>query len=333
MLGKKLRTRLAMVAMFAAAVTGTAVGVTGSPATAATGPVSNARILIPWSITAGQQPENITTIPGGDFLITLSRAAQVVEVTPAGQQRVVAQLPVPADGGVHTPVLGFDFASGIVRMPDGTLYVGYATGHADTTGIWRIRPGQAPERVIALAAGSFPNGMALDPGTGQIYFADSTAGTIWRFSSKGDSDARVWASGVALEQNGVFGLGVNGLKVHDDAVWTANSDRQTILRIPVRHDGSAGTVATWFRGLSLDDFAFISRSDVIVGAMDPDNKVAVIRPDGTYQIVLDGSDGLSGPTSIAITGGKIYVPSAGFITHKDPNLLVADINTREALRG
>jgi hypothetical protein len=67
--------------------------------------------------------------------------------------------------------------------------------------------------------------------------------------------------------------------------------------------------------------------------MGPDNKVAIIRPDGACQVALDGSDVLSGPTSIAITRGKIYAPSAGFLNHKDPSLLVADIKTREALRG
>jgi hypothetical protein len=64
----------------------------------------------------------------------------------------VTSLPKPPDGGINTPVLHFQFLSGIVRMPDGTLYLGYATGTSNLTGTWRVRPGGAPQRVIALSA-------------------------------------------------------------------------------------------------------------------------------------------------------------------------------------
>jgi hypothetical protein len=47
-------------------------------------------------------------------------------------------------------VLHFQFLSGLVRMLDGTLYLGSATGTNNLTGIWRVRPGGTPQRVIAL---------------------------------------------------------------------------------------------------------------------------------------------------------------------------------------
>lgn len=329
MSSKKLAARIAATAALVCAAT----GLTIAPSDAATAPVSNAHVLVPWSLAKGEQPENITAAPDGDLLITLSRADEVVEVTPAGRQRVVVKLPAPADGGVHTPVLGFAFLGGIVRTPDGTLYLAYSTGNADTTGIWRVRPGRAPERVVALGAGSFANGMALDPRTGQIYFADSTAGVVWRFSDRGRVRAAVWASDAKLRPTGVFGLGANGVKVHSGAVWVSNSDQKSLMRIPIRRDGTAGAVETTFTGSALDDFTFIKDSDVVVGAFDPDNEVAIIRPDGSYRVVLDASDGLQGPTSVQISHGKLYVNSAAFVTQKDPNLLVADIDIRAAIHG
>jgi hypothetical protein len=37
-------------------------------------------------------------------------------------------------------------------------------------------------------------------------------------------------------------------------------------------------------------------------------------------------DGLQGPTSIALRGNTVYVPSAAYLTAKDPNLLVAHLS-------
>jgi hypothetical protein len=56
--------------------------------------------------------------------------------------------------------------------------------------------------------------------------------------------------------------------------------------------------------------------------------VALIKPDGSYTIVLDARDGLQGPTSIAIRNHTIYVLSAAFLTHEAPNILVADFGIR-----
>jgi hypothetical protein len=327
------KLRMKIVSALLASVAAT--GVSASPVAAATAPVSNPRVLIHYDLAAGEQPENITAVPGGDFLVVLSRAAKVERITPQGGRRVVASLPVPADGGINTPVLGFNFASGIVRMPDGTLYIGYATGHDDSTGIWRVRPCAAPERVVALGGESFPNGMALDPRMRQIYFADSTLGDVWRFSARGGATAPVkWASGAKLDPTGLLGLGVNGLKIHKNAVWVSNADQGTLLRIPIGRKGTAGAVETKLTGPNIDDFTFIGHSDSIVAALDPANEVALIKPDGSYSIVMDSTDGLQGgPTAAAIGGGKLYVVTAGFLTHTDPNVVVADFDIRDAVRG
>ncbi|QUC59488.1 hypothetical protein IOD14_23575 [Streptomyces sp. A2-16] len=69
-----------------------------------------------------------------------------------------------------------------------------------------------------------------------------------------------WAATTALTPipSGT-GFGTNGIKVHDDAVRVSDTDRGTLLRIPVRRNGSAGPV--WIRATGLDgidDFAFTS---------------------------------------------------------------------------
>jgi hypothetical protein len=325
-----MRSRLLTRTAAAVALAAAAELPVGS-ARAATEPVSDPHVLIHYDLAAGQQPENIAPVPGGDFDVVLSRAAQVERISPQGRRRFLAALPVPADGGKDTPALGYSLATGIARTPDGTLYVGYAAGHDELTGIWRIRPGGEPRRIVALGADSFPNGMALDPRTRQLYFADSARGLIWRVPTTGGTPTR-WLDAPELKPTGLYGLGANGLKIHKGAVWVTNSDQGTLLRIPIEPGGAPGPIATRLTGPHLDDFTFIGGSDTIVATLDPDNKVALVQPDGTYRIVLTGQDGLQGPTSAAVRHGRLYVLNAAFLTHQDPNIVVADIDVRAATR-
>jgi hypothetical protein len=314
-------TMKAAVAAAAVAV----VAATAVTASAATEPVSNPRILVRYDLAAGQQPENVALEPDGNLDVTLSIAGQVERVTPTGQRQLLATLPAPSDGGVNTPVLGHSLATGLVRTADGTLYIGYAAGHDDLTGIWRVRPGGTPTRIVPLTAASFPNGMALDERTGTLYIADSTRETIWRVPITGGTPT-AWLSGPELKRS--TGLGPNGLRIHNAAVWLSNSDQGTLLRVPIEGNGRAGAVETKATGLPFfpDDFAFIGHTDKIIVALNVANEVALVQPNGSHTIVLTGADGLEGPTAVAIRQGKLYVLSAAFIL-KDPNILVADLAT------
>src|SRR5258708_25143588 len=167
-------TMKAAVAAAAVAV----VAATAVTASAATEPVSTPRILVHYDLAAGQQPENVALEPDGNLDVTLSTAGQVERVTPTGQRQLLATLPAPSDGGANTPVLGHSLATGLVRTADGTLYIGYAAGHDDLTGIWRVPPGGTPTRIVALTAASFPNAKGLGERTGNVYTPDSTLATI-----------------------------------------------------------------------------------------------------------------------------------------------------------
>jgi hypothetical protein len=140
--------------------------------------VSNPRILVHYNLAAGQTPENVAGLPNGDLVVTLALARQVVRITPQGHQQVLATLPAPADGGNDVPVTHKALTTGVLRIADGTIYVGYASGDDTLTGIWRIAPDQPPERVITLPGDSFPNGMSIDKRSGALFIADSVHGAI-----------------------------------------------------------------------------------------------------------------------------------------------------------
>ncbi|MBT2438784.1 hypothetical protein J7E93_01305 [Streptomyces sp. ISL-36] len=334
-------SRLPHLAAAAAAAVALTLLASG-PTSAGEPTVSDPRVVTHFDFTAGQTPESIALEPDGSADLTFSLARQVAHVDQHGDTRILATLPAVADPS--TPLIGAAVAMGIARAHDGTLYVNYATGTSET-GIWRIKPdGSAPEQIMELPADGLPNGLALDEECGMLYAADSVHGIVWRVPREGGTRT-AWAAGSALQPLPApagSGFGANGIKVHNGAVWVSNTDRDTLLRIPVRPDTSAGPIETRATGLNgIDDFAFTGHDDTLLAALITDNDVALVRPDGTHTVVLTEEDGLSNPTAVAV-GGKghkadghkadehngsdrtVYVTSASYFeTVKDPNLLLA----------
>lgn len=318
---KKLSTSALSAAVVVAAAAAT---LTPTSASAACAPLSGARIAVHFDLTKGQTPENIALAPGGTAYVTFAEGRQIAEVSRTGAIRILATLPVPADGGVHTPALGFPLTVGLVRAHDGTLYFLYATGTADLTGVWRLRPGGQPQRIAALPADGLPNGLALDPHTRTLYATDSVLGTIWSVPTAGGTPT-AWSTAPELASTGF--LGANGLKIHNGALWATNLDKGTVLRIPILPGGQAGEVRTEATGLpGIDDFAFTGHGDQLLAALNGPSEVALVQGDGSHSIVLTPADGLQNPTSIALRGDTVYVLSAAYVTAKDPNLLLAHLD-------
>jgi hypothetical protein len=288
---------------------------------------SNPRILVHYDLASGETPENVAELPNGDFVVTLALARQLVHITPEGDQQVLATLPAPPDGGAEVPITHKALTTGVLRIANSTIYVGYASGDDDLTGIWRIAPDRQHERVIALPGDSFPNGMSIDERSGALFIADSVRGAIWK-ASLADGTADIWTSGdelKPLELSGP-GFGVNGLKARDDAVYVSITGQKTLLRYPIESGGEAGAPHTVMSGHPLDDFIFMGDSDVILAASNVDSELAVIRADGSYQALLTSGDGLQNASSVLAQSGKVYVLSAAYVTQKDPNILVADLD-------
>ncbi|MFE2428976.1 SMP-30/gluconolactonase/LRE family protein [Streptomyces sp. NPDC059373] len=283
-------------------------------APAAAPPVTGPRIVAHFDLAAGQQPENIALEPDGAADLTFNAAHQVARVTPGGRVRILATL--PTGGG----------ATGIARARNGTLYVVYHAGTAALTGVWCLDRGGSLHRIAALPATGFPNGAALDERTGRLYVADSKAGTVWRVNIA-TGRVTAWAHANALTPNTgptASGYGVNGVKLRHSAVWVSNTDKGTLLRIPVRRNGSAGRLQVRASGLGgIDDFTFVGRTGSVLAAIDAAGKLVLLTPRGTRTTVLTATDGLSNPTSVALRGTTLYVPSAAYLTAKDPNLLLA----------
>ena len=112
-------------------------------------------------------------------------------------------------------------------------------------------------------------------------------------------------------------------------MWVSNTQLGTLLRIPIRPDGSAGPIQTTATGLAgIDDFAFTGPGHraPLPAAINRFSTVVLIRPGGSQQTVLTAADGLSNPSAIAVRGGTVYVLSAAYLTQTDPNIMLATLN-------
>ncbi|GHB47022.1 hypothetical protein GCM10010377_42470 [Streptomyces viridiviolaceus] len=297
-----------------------ALAVTATTATAIPGP--GVHFVAHLDIAGGQRPENIALEPGGGAVVTFAYSRQIARISLTGEVHILATLPEPPAGST-TPALSSPFLGGIVRTHDGTLYFLNATGSNDLTGLWRLRPGGAPQRIAALPADGLPNGLAIDQHERRLYIADSVLGTVWRVPAGGGTPTR-WATTPELAADGF--LGANGIKIHRGAVWVSNLDKGTVLRIPVTRHDKAGPVQTRATGLvNIDDFAFIGHGDTLLAAINADNEVALVEPSGRHKAMLTGADGLENPTSLAVRGTTAYIASGAYFTNNDPNLLAVRI--------
>jgi hypothetical protein len=304
-------TRSALIALVSAAAALVSV-----PPAMASVPVSP-RIVAHFDLAKGQTAENAAVLPDGSTDVTFAMANQVAHVSQDGMVTILAQL--PSSG--HCAIFPGPATLGIARAHDGTVYVAECSG-TSATGVWRVHPGAAPVQIAKLPSDGFPNGMALDNRTGDLYVADSLLGTVWKVPTQGGSPS-AWATGPTLDEISIGGA--NGLVVHNGAVWVGNLDQGIIVRIPIRGDGSAGPIETAVTGLTggLDDFSVIGRDNIIVAALNMVNEVVQVKPGHGSRVLLTAADGLSTPTSVRIRNGAMYVTSAAYFTGADPDLLVA----------
>jgi sugar lactone lactonase YvrE len=241
---------------------------------------------------AGEFPEGVAVDARGVAYVSLiAPVAQIRTIDRAGGQSVLAQFGAAGFGPL-----------GLAVNSAGDLYVALASFDPATRGVYRVGPDGSTTRLPGTGAILFPNGLALDP-RGDLYVTDSIAGAVWKVPRGGT--AAVWFQSPLLAGNGSVGLGfplgANGIAFGKNEVVVSNTEGAKLLRIAVLPDGGAGAASVVAQGAALagaDGVALDVFGDAFV-AVNSQNTLLRVSPDGSASTLATGADGLNNPASLA----------------------------------
>jgi len=152
--------------------------------------------------------------------------------------------------------IGQGTIGGLMTTANGDLYVALAAGL--DRGVWRVGRDEEIELLPDSDHIFFANGLAFDD-RGTLYVTESVStsvivsgkpagpGSIWRIPPGGE--AKLWMREEVLRGTGVLNfpvwLGANGIAYYHGNLYVTNTEKGTVMRIPILKDGSAGTPDVW----------------------------------------------------------------------------------------
>jgi hypothetical protein len=216
--------------------------------------------------------------------------------------------------------------------------------------VWKVDPETHATSMFMKAptiiAGKSPglNALTFDK-SGNVYVSDSFQGVIWRTGPSGGAPT-AWYAPTNPGQNDLLlpdpnageilspPFGANGVEFNNEgtALFALNTAYNSIVKIPVKTDGSAGTGVTFTTGLNGPDGLAVDANDNLWVAANQGDEIVVVDPNGQVVakkgdfngVASDGSiQGLLFPASVEfspdksrlyITNLALYLPFAGVPT-------------------
>ncbi len=238
------KRRIVLTALAAAATVLAAVAPIGaSSGPVAAGPAGKfpAFISMPGLIPRGVAVDKIgrVFVSAGEMRAGLEYM-QIWKFTPAGEKSFLVEIGQGTIGGLQVDAKG-------------DLYVAMAAGSAK--GVWRVS--QTGQKKLLPGSNQifFANGLAFDD-RGTLYVTESVSmlspttpgpGGIWRIRSGGP--AELCLRDALLTGTGALGqpvpIGANGIACLHGNLFVTNTEKGTVLRIPVRHNGRLETPQVW----------------------------------------------------------------------------------------
>jgi sugar lactone lactonase YvrE len=260
------------------------------------------RIVASWP--AGYFAENVAVADDGTVFVSLHSHNRIDRYRPdTGELDVFCQLPAPPTG------LAFDAAGGL-WVTGGE--VGRPPGY-----VWRVSQEGEAQAWLEIADALFLNGCALLSPQRTLLVAESFTGRLLAVALQ----APAWSSWVedgSLRPGHEQMPGANGLKIHGDWIWVSVTDHDTILRVPVGADGTAGQLELVAEHLRADDFAF-AESGALYIATHVAQTVVRLASDGTRTTIAGPAEGAVGSTACAFGRAAqdrqaLYVTTNGGLT-------------------
>lgn len=187
----------------------------------------------------------------------------------------------------------------------------------DTLGkpsIFHINSDRKVDKITRIEGGMFPNGIINFYGETYL-IADSYAGCIWLYDASSNR-VTVWLKDKLLERSSEKSEfpAANGLKIYKDYLYISNTEKQTLVRVPLIKS-KPGTPFEFLNKVNIDDFTFDDIGD-IYAATNVYSSVIKISTKKEVSIVADLSSGVAGSTAVAFakdqSGNRIlYVSTSG----------------------
>ena len=211
-----------------------------------TPPVGPVEVVVPHRVP-GDFTEGIAFSRHGDMYVGYGLNGDILRVPREGAPSLLASLD-PTDLSVTT---------GLAVDEDDNVYAGlWAFADPAINGVWKITPEGEASMFSVFPFGTLPNFIVWDK-DGDLLVTDSM-GAIWSVP-RGGGDAELWLADELLEPAPGFFFGANGAARDGDDLFVLNTERGAIVRIPIRHDGTAGAPS-----LYLEDPAFFGGDGIIL---------------------------------------------------------------------
>ena len=152
---------------------------------------------------------------------------------------------------------------------------------------------------------------------GNVYITGSFSGAVYKTGPHG-GPASVWVQSPLLTTTGVPGFGANGLAFNkaNSALFVNNTGNDTVVRVPVNANGTAGTPAVFVNAINGADGLIIDEHDNLWIAANQADEIVVIDPSGRTIAKLGDFNGLDHhgapigllfPASLVFSGPFVYV--------------------------
>lgn len=269
-----------------AALTVAALALPITPARAA-----DVETVVSFDLSSGELPEGLAIDKRDNAYVSLiAPVSEIRKITPSGDQSTFASFDV---GGFGPLGMAIDAA--------GTVYVAVASTDPANQGVYSVRADGAATRLPGTEALTFPNGLAFDR-RGNLFVTDAAFGAVWRIPRGGS--AELWLHDPLLVGTGALGAGVpigaNGIAVDGNGVIVANTEKATLVRIPILRNGAAGepeVVAGDPALLGIDGIT-LDVHGAVYAAINAQN--AIVRVDGEAITTIAGvGDGINGVSSVS----------------------------------
>lgn len=222
------------------------------------------------------------------------------------------------------------FVTGLAFDGQGRLYAAVPSFVASPVpGVYRAAAGGGAAALFATdAAMIFPNAIGFHS-SGDMYVTDAMAGAVFRVTEDGTvslflqdpllaGDKTICGNDAAL-----FDIGANGLSVSGDALFVANTDQATLLRIPIESGGVAGTPEI----IAGPDCAALGGIDGISRAADGSFYAALNRQHAIARITT------SGDVSVVLEDPRLDFPATVRLSPTEDALYITNFALEHALSG